>query len=157
VAKFAHLSLVLAFVPGISWAAALHAAAAPQAAPAATDVRPLPQFKPTNREWYPAEAARRHLTGRVLVEFAIDAAGRATSPTVRQAQADPLLQQAALRLVSATQFDLSDKNYNPRDTQPFDLSVQFCLDECGDLKPYAGYENNEIIVMGVSIPPEKPL
>src|SRR5262249_3674851 len=121
------------------------------------DLRPLPQFKPTSQVWYPPQATQRHLTGRVLVEFTLDASGRAASARVVKAEADPVLQQAALRQVQTTQFDVSDKSYNAADKRPFYLSVQFCLDVCGDLRPFAGYENNQIIITGVSIPPEQPL
>jgi TonB family protein len=145
--------LALAYALGLSAGSAPAAAAAPPA----SAVRPLPQFKPTNQNWYPGEATQRHLTGRVLVQFTVDAGGRTAGAKVVKAQADPLLQQAAVRQVMATQFDPADKNLDPADRRPFYLSVQFCLDECGDLRPFPGYENNQVIIMGVSIPPEKPL
>jgi TonB family protein len=50
---------------------------------------------------YPEEAAKQGIQGRVMVQFIIDEQGNVTEPTVIQG-ADPLLDQAALDLISGS-------------------------------------------------------
>jgi TonB family protein len=52
------------------------------------------------RDWYPPEARRRTLTGRVVVEFRIDAAGKPEDVRINRAEADRILQIAAVYMVT---------------------------------------------------------
>jgi len=130
--------------------------AGPTAPPAA---RPLPGFRPApDQPGYPAAALEGRLTGRVLVEFRIDAGGRATDVAVAKAQADPILQQAAVEIITATRFDVHDRNYDASDPRPFYASVQFCMDNyCGEIRPFPGYERDALIIGGLSSPAARPL
>ena len=124
----------------------------PTSTPAAQASRPLPGFQPgADQPGYPEEALAAGLSGRVLVEFGITA-GRATGITVATAQAEPILQQAAVAIIADTYFDLHDRNNNPSDPRPFFVSVQFCLDYCGELRPFPGYERNALSITGQSPP-----
>lgn len=116
--------------------------------PPLSDARQLPHPTIPNVDYYPQEARRRELTGRVLVELRISANGSAIDMRVVQAEADPILQQGAMRLAGAARFDVSDPKYDAADPRPFYLPVVFCLEKCGDLKPYPGYGKNEVIVTG---------
>jgi TonB family protein len=122
-------------------------AAAPMPATSGAGIREVPHnTAPNDRPWFPPSALQRHLSGRVLVEFQIAPPGKAIAPSVAAADADPLLQKAALDLVSAMRFDLSDPRYDAADPRPFYISVLFCIQSCGDLKAYAGKGREEIVI-----------
>src|SRR5215470_124108 len=112
-----------------------------------TGLRLVPHLKaPMDEDFYPSSAKRSGQTGRVLVEFHIKDDSRATAVTVVAAEAAPVLQQAAVRLVESLTFDLHTKNYDPSDTRPFYMPVEFCLGKCGKLVAYPGYAANDLIV-----------
>jgi TonB family protein len=106
-------------------------------------VRKLPHSKLASTvDWYPAQAKRANLEGRILVEFNIDPSGRAHVLKLAAAQADPMLQAAAVELVRHVAFDISDPNLDAANPAPFRMSVTYCMFPCKDaLVPYAGYEN----------------
>jgi TonB family protein len=101
---------------------------------------PKPHFD-SSIDWYPPQAKRQGLVGRVLVEFQIDRGGRVVSERVLGADAAPILQSAALAFVKAATFDVSDPRFDPADVTPFRFTVRFCLPKCGDIAPYPGTED----------------
>jgi TonB family protein len=113
--------------------------------------RPLPKSHTSSQmSWYPARAVRLHLQGRVLVEFKIGATGQAIAARVLESDADPLLQQQALKLLQSTTFDVSDPQSNAADETPFRATYRFCLRPCAVLDPY---QRSELVtITGASIP-----
>jgi TonB family protein len=91
-------------------------------------------------DFYPAAEHRASATGRVLVQFGLDAAGKATSPHVVQANATQGLQDAAVKVVRVVKFDLTDPKYNSADPAPNYLLVTFCIERCGPLPAYPAEE-----------------
>lgn len=120
------------------------------AAPGADDpVRALPRGVfphgiPTDltRNWYPAEARQQRLTGRAVVEFRIGAAGKPQDVKVYRAEADPILQSAALQMANTFRFDVKDPAFNPTDQSVYRISVSYQLMGCGlaPVPPYPGYD-----------------
>jgi len=95
---------------------------------------------------YPTQEKRKKITGRVLVEFQINAEGGSVAPRVVEADADPLLQAAALDIVRNAKFDVSAPSYDSSGKTFYRYGVRFCIFGCGSLAPYPGYE--EILVSG---------
>jgi TonB family protein len=142
-------------IPALALGIAVLAAACATHAPPATVPGPtaapailppiahkLPRAKfDANHDWYPAEAKRRNLTGRVLVAFKISADGRPKDVRIARPEADPILQSAALALVQGSRFDVTDPGYDPQDATPFGLSIRYCLEKCGTLVRFEGMRN----------------
>jgi TonB family protein len=107
-----------------------------------------PSHTSRNLDFYPPEAKRQGLTGRVLVEFQIDGNGSVASEKVIAADASSVLQAGALRLIQATKFDVSQSGIDL--VTPFRVSVLYCLPHCGSIVPFPGTE--AVTVSGSPIP-----
>ena len=104
--------------------------------------RPLPRFlhlaQFLSRNWYPSDAQRQGLAGKVLIEFRIGQGGDVEDARILGADAAPSLQRSALLQVRSATFDVSDPKFNPNDPRPFRGTVFFCIDRCRDLSPFPG-------------------
>ena len=104
--------------------------------------RELPRFRNLaqflSRNWYPSDAQRQGLAGKVLIEFRIGQGGDVEDARILGADAAPSLQRSALLQVRSATFDVSDPKFNPNDPRPFRVTVFFCIDRCGDLSPFPG-------------------
>lgn len=96
-------------------------------------------------DYYPMAEHRASVGGRVLVQFGIDAAGKATSAHVVQASATRDLQSAALNIVRALKFNLTDPHYNSADLAPNYLLINFCIEQC-NFPP--GFPAEEVTLTG---------
>jgi TonB family protein len=94
------------------------------------------------RDWYPPEARRRTLTGRVVVEFRIDAAGKPEDVKISRAEADRILQIAAVYMVTTFRFDTKDPLLDPTDSRPYLISISYQLVGCNTppVPSYPGFE-----------------
>lgn len=90
------------------------------------------------RYWYPIEAEKKGLTGKVLTEFTIDANGAVQSEKVIGADAAPSLQRASLEMLRQMKFKISDRTSDSTDPTPFRGTFLWCLGHCPDLNPYPG-------------------
>jgi TonB family protein len=128
------------------------------AAPATDDQGPrlphgaFPHGVPTDlsRDWYPSEARQRGLTGRVIVEFRIGANGRPQDVKIHRADADPILQSAAVQMARTFKYDVKDPTFNPTDSSVYRESISFQLIGCGMARvpPYPGYDNVMVVSGG---------
>lgn len=84
-------------------------------------------------DWW-AEAKRRHLEGRVLVGFKIDAQGNTFEQAVVQSEADDVLEKAALDAVQHIHYDLNSLKNEPSlkvDPQTtYFMTIIYCLGHC---------------------------
>ena len=78
-------------------------------------------------DFYPAEALRRHLVGRVLVEFQIDSGGKPLNVKLIQAEAGSVLKAQAIDLVRKMRFDVTSPGFDTTDPTPYRVTVRFCL------------------------------
>jgi TonB family protein len=78
-------------------------------------------------DFYPAEAVRRHLEGRVLVELHIDSGGKPINVKLIQAEAGSVLQTQAVHLVRQMRFDVTSPGFDTTDPSPYRVTVRFCL------------------------------
>lgn len=126
----------------------IHIAPPPEVA--AATPRKLP--RPTNltrMSWFPPPALRLGMTGRVLVQFAINGAGTAESERVIGADASKFLQDSALKLIGDIKFNVASGDFNASDTVPFRVSLVYCIVEargpaapnCGGAVPFPGTES----------------
>lgn len=130
-------------------ACASQAAAVPALPPDGTPPRRVPvNIAKLSEDFYPTEAKRQSLTGRVLLQFQIHPSGTPQDTRVLAAEADPTLQAAALALLKHLRFDTTDPAYNAADAAPYRTTILFCMFSCGSLTPYAGYEQAQITVTG---------
>ena len=118
-------------------------AADPPATPA--DLR-MPPCTARVSSYYPFEAMRRDLQGRVLVEFQIDAAGHARNVTKAKSDADRVLVEGALSLVR------SYKCVVPRDwaklggpTRHFRYSISYALNDTPPAEPYQPSDGSAVV------------
>lgn len=95
----------------------------------------------TSIDFYPPQAKREGLVGRVLVGFQIDQRGKADSARVVGADAAPILQDAALELIKGSTFDVSAPGFDATDPTPFLVTVRFCLPTCGEIVSFPGSED----------------
>lgn len=77
---------------------------------------------------YPSEARRRGQQGRVLLHVDVSAAGAPISVTVSSSSGHELLDQAALRAVSAWRFTPATRGGSPV-AGTVDVPVQFRLED----------------------------
>jgi TonB family protein len=99
--------------------------AAPNAS--ATQHRKLPKVTNFGHDFYPTEALRQHLEGRVLLEFQIGSGGEPTNVKIIQAEAVSALQAGAVRLVRQTRFDVTSPGFDATDPTPNRVTVRFCI------------------------------
>jgi TonB family protein len=113
----------------------------------------LPKVKtfPSRFDFYPEEGKRRNLEGRVLVEFGLDRNGKPTSVTIVQADAPPVLQAGALKLMQNITYDMTAPNFDAADARPFRLTIKFCLPDCTRFATFPGSE--DMTVRGSPLPP----
>jgi len=131
--------------------------AAPPAPPASTavpaeadgSVRTIPHGTYSHRmmleggrDWYPPQARRRTLTGRVVVEFRINAAGKPEDVRINRAEADRILQIAAVYMVTTFRFDTKDPLLDPTDSRPYLISISYQLIGCNTqpVPSYPGFD-----------------
>lgn len=115
----------------------------PPANIAAEPARKLPKMRlDANTEWYPAQAKREGMTGRVLVQFEIDPAGRVRGEQILAADAVPLLLDAALKSIRGSEFDVA--GLASTGAGPYRVTVRYCLPDCGSIEPFAGTEDLKI-------------
>jgi len=107
------------------------------------------------RDWYPPEARRRTLTGRAVVEFRIDAAGKPEDVKINRAEADRILQVGAVYMVTTFRFDTKDPLLDPTDSRPYLISISYQLIGCNTppVSPYPGFDadRSNIVVTGSCI------
>jgi TonB family protein len=100
---------------------------------------------------YPEEGKRRHLEGRVLVEFGLDQAGKPISVSILQAEADQVLQAGALKLMQNIQYNMATPGFDATDPRPFRLSIKFGLPNSARFATYPG--SIELTVSSRPLPP----
>jgi TonB family protein len=117
-------------------------------APAPHRQRKLPKAKllPMATDPYPEQGKRRNLQGRVLVEFAIDPRGAPVSVTISQADADPVLQAGALKLMRAMRYDVTSAGFDAAESLPFRLTIKFCLPDCTGIATFP--DSEELTIRG---------
>lgn len=127
-------SLAACSTPGLP---AYHIAVPPEVAAAAP--RKLPKVAPEQPAFnYPITALRNGFKGKVLLEFRIDASGNVQSAKVIAADADPILQEAALNYLRRQTFLVSRTDFDPNDPTPFRVTVIYCIARCSDVLPLPG-------------------
>jgi TonB family protein len=118
--------------------------------PARTTAPPIPRFNlppiprisfASNADYYPADARRNGIEGRVEIEFGISEDGRANQESVLLAD-DPVLERASLGFVKAMRFDVSRYwKEGVQESTRYRIGMLFCLppsgqtDEFPDLIP----------------------
>lgn len=124
-----------------------------QAAPEADQPHRLPGIKnlPTRPDPYPEQGKRRHLEGRVLLEFRLDPSGKPVSISIVQAEADPVLQAGALKLVQNIRYNMAMPGFDATDPRPFLLTVKFGLPNSPRFATYPG--STELTISGSPLPP----
>jgi TonB family protein len=106
---------------------------------AASTPRRLPKAAPQQPAFnYPVDALRDRLTGKVLLQFRIDANGNVQSAQVIAADAAPILREAALNYLRRQTFLLSGASFDPTDPTPFRVTVIYCITRCPDVAPLPG-------------------
>lgn len=90
---------------------------------------------------YPQQAKAQGLTGRVLVEFHIDRDGKVVSPQILAADADEMLQKAALAALETVTYDISQPDFAAADPKPYRVTVRFCLPSCKAIANFPGTED----------------
>lgn len=108
----------------------------------------LPRHLP-NVSYYPEFARIKHLEGRVLVEFHIDAQGNTEGAHVIHSDADPILTATALRVVQRLHYELGSVNVDPQTR--FRTSVIYCLEHCANAAQYPGSDTS-IEITGSALP-----
>ncbi|HKT74588.1 MAG TPA: energy transducer TonB [Steroidobacteraceae bacterium] len=109
-----------------------------------TLLRHLPEVS-----YYPEFAKIRHLEGRLLIEFRIDASGNTMDAKIVRSDADVILQATALRLVRGTRYELGSRDVNP--TTVFRTTVVYCLDHCDSAAAYPDSDSS-VQISGGDIP-----
>src|SRR5580704_17073865 len=95
--------------------------------PSEIQLRKLPKVANFGHDFYPAEALRQHLEGRVLVELHIDSGGKPINVKLIQAEAGSVLQTQAVYLVRQMRFDVTSPGFDTTDSTPYRVTVRFCL------------------------------
>jgi TonB family protein len=118
----------------------------------ANQLHKLPKIAtfPMRSDPYPEEGKRRHLEGRVLVEFRLDQSGKPVSVAILQAEADRILQAGALKLIQNTRYNMSAPGFDATDPRPFRLTVKFGLPNSTRFATYPG--SFEVTVSGSPLP-----
>jgi TonB family protein len=107
-------------------------------------LRKLPQTKLSSTANYPVEGLRRDLQGRVLIELGIDQDGKPAAVKIIQAEADRVLQDAAMRFVLNMRFDVTGPGFDVGDSTPFRVTVKYCQPNCGLIATFPN--SNEITI-----------
>jgi TonB family protein len=120
--------------------------------PQADQAHKLPKIKtfPMQSDPYPEEGKRRHLEGRVLVEFGLDQSGKPVSVSILRAEADRVLQTGALKLMQNIRYNMSAPGFDATDPHPFRLTIKFGLPNSTRFETYPG--SIELTVSGSPLP-----
>ncbi len=102
-----------------------------------------------NVAYYPEFARIKHLEGRVLLEFHIDAQGNTEGAHVIQSDANPILTATALRVVQRLHYELGAVSVDPQTR--FRTSVIYCLAHCASAAQYPG-SDAVIEITGSALP-----
>ncbi len=121
-------------------------------APREDQLHKPPKIKtfPKHIDPYPEQGKRRHLEGRVLVEFGLDQSGKPVSVSILQAEADRVLQTGALNLLEKIRFDMSTPGFDATDHRPFRLTFKFGLPDFTRFATYPG--SMEFTISGSPLP-----
>ena len=107
-------------------------------------LRKFPKMKLSSLANYPVEGLRGNLQGRVLVELRIDRNGIPTGVKIIYAEADRVLQNAALRFIRDLRFDVSSSDFDVNDPTPFQATVKYCQPDCKQIAIFPN--SNEITI-----------
>ena len=99
-------------------------------------LRKFPKMKLSAQANYPVEGLRGNLQGRVLVELGIDRNGELTGVKIIYAEADRVLQKAALRFIQNLRFDVTNSDFDVNDPTPFRVTVKYCQPDCERIETF---------------------
>jgi hypothetical protein len=89
------------------------------------------------------------------MEFRIDRSGKPVSITTVQAEAGHILQDAALRLIGGTTFDVTSPQFDVANPTAFRITIKFCLPNCAGISTLP--DSEEMTISGRPMPPFKGL
>jgi len=97
---------------------------------------------------YPKKLMRERLQGRALIRLTVDETGKTHSVQFLRLEAPFPVKSAACNLLQKLRYDLPKRGFETPDSRSWVMGIRYCLNDCGRVPAYPGFEKREISITG---------